>query len=47
VFALWQAYALGNGVTHVVGVFLVFELGFAIAQLGGAAALGRTALRAA
>ena len=47
VFALWQAYALGNGVNHVVGVFLVFELGFAIAQLGGAAALGRTARRAA
>jgi len=46
-FALWQAVALAGGVNHVVGVFLVFEVGFAIAQLGGAAALGRTARRAA
>ena len=41
-FVIWQAYALGHGVNHVVGVFLVFEVGFAIVQLGGAVALGRT-----
>ena len=42
VFAIWQTYALIHGVNHVVGVFTVFEVGFAIAQLGGAVALGRT-----
>jgi len=41
VFALWQAYALGHGVNHVIGLFLVVEIGFGLAQLGGAVALGR------
>lgn len=44
-FSVWQGWALAQGESHLLAVFLVAELGFGAAQLGGWALLPRRGWR--